>query len=138
MLVRTLMTAERAGVSRIGVPACLRAAAVEARIAANPRLSAAVAWLDRPAAEGGRPWGGGGGPPPLPPANVLLDPLSVRRLLAARDPGDGIALEESKGSFSPILLASPALSAAIWGRLVEGAPLGDGLGPRGGGGGGGR
>ena len=125
MLVRTLMTAERAGVSRIGVPACLRAAAVEARIAANPRLSAAVAWLDRLGAEGARRWSGG--PLLLLPANVLLDPLSVRRLLAARDPGDGIALEESKGSFSPILLASPALSAAIWDRLVEGAPLGDEL-----------
>ena len=125
MLVRTLMTAERAGVSRIGVPACLRDAAVEARIATNPRLSAAVAWLDRLDAEGARRWSGG--PLLLLPANVLLDPLSVRRLLAARDPGDGIALEESKGSFSPILLAPPALSAAIWDHLVQGAPLGDEL-----------
>ncbi|MBI3030926.1 MAG: CDP-alcohol phosphatidyltransferase family protein [Candidatus Rokubacteria bacterium] len=125
MLVRTLMTAERAGVSRIGVPGRLRDAAVEARIAANPGLGAAVAWLDRLDAEGARRWSGG--PLLLLPANVLLDPLSVRRLLAARDPGDGIALEESKGSLSPILLAPPALSAAVWDRLVEGAPLGDEL-----------
>ena len=47
MLVRTPLTAERASVSRIGVPACLRHAAVEARIAASPRLSAAVVWFDR-------------------------------------------------------------------------------------------
>src|SRR3990172_2915538 len=80
---------------------------------------------DRLDAEGARRWSGG--PLLLLPPNVLLDPLSVRRLLAARDPGDGIALEESKGSFSPILLAPPALSAAIWDRLVEGAPLGDEL-----------
>lgn len=125
MLVRTLLTAERAGVSRIGIPACLRDAAVEARIAASPHLSAAVAWLDRLDAEGARRWSGG--PLLLLPANVLLDPLSVGRLLAARDPGDGIALEESKGSLSPILLAPPALSAAVWDRLVEGAPLGDEL-----------
>ena len=125
MLVRTLMTAERASVSRIGVPACLRDAAVNAQIAANPRLSAAVAWLDRLDDEGARGWSGG--PLLLLPANVLLDPPSVHRLLAAHDPGDGIALEESKGSPSPILLAPPALSAAVWDRLVEGAPLGDEL-----------
>ena len=125
MLVRTLLTAERAGVSRIGVPACLREAAVEARIAASPGLRAAVVWLDRLDAVEARGWSGG--PLLLLPANVLLDPLSVRRLLAARDPGDGIALEESKGSLSPILLAPPVLTAAIWDRLVEGAPLGDEL-----------
>lgn len=125
MLVRTLLTAERAGASRIGMPALFRDRALEATIAANPRLRASVAWLDRLETEQTRKWNSG--PLLLLPANVLLDPLSVRRLLAERDPGDGIALEESKGSLSPILLTSPTLSAAVWDRLVEGTPLGDEL-----------
>ena len=98
MLIRTLLTAERAGVSRIGVPALFRDPAVEARIAANPRLRASVVWLDRLDAEEALQWQRGA---LLLPANVLLDPPSVRRLLAERDPGEGIALEESKGSLSP-------------------------------------
>ncbi len=125
MLVRTLLTAERGGVRQIGISACLRDPAAEARIAANPRLRASVVWLDRLRAEEALKWRRGA--LLLLPANVLLDPLSVRRLLAERDPGEGIALEESKGSLSPILLAPAALSAALWDRLVEGAPLGDEL-----------
>jgi phosphatidylglycerophosphate synthase len=125
MLVRTLLTAERAGVSRIGVPALFRDGALEARIAAHARLRAAVVWLDRLTAAQAREWSSG--PLLLLPANVLLDALSLRRLFAERDPGDGIALEESKGSLSPILLTPAALSAALWDRLVEGAPLGDEL-----------
>lgn len=125
MLVRTLLTAERAGVSRIGVPALFRDGALEARIAAHARLRAAVVWLDRLTAAQAREWSSGA--LLLLPANVLLDALSLRRLFAERDPGDGIALEESKGSLSPILLAPAALSAALWDRLVEGAPLGDEL-----------
>lgn len=125
MLVRTLLTAERAGVSRIGVPALFRDGALEARIAAHARLGAAVVWLDRLSSAQAGQWSSG--PLLLLPANVLLDPLSLRRLLTKRDPGDGVVLEESKGSLSPILLAPAALSAALWDRLVEGAPLGDEL-----------
>ncbi|MBI2152768.1 MAG: CDP-alcohol phosphatidyltransferase family protein [Candidatus Rokubacteria bacterium] len=125
MLVRTLLTGERGGVREIGVPASLRDAAVEGRIAANPRLRAAVVWLDRLSPAQARDWSSG--PLLLLPANVLLDPQSLRRLLAERDPGEGIALEESKGSLSPILLAPAALAAALWDRLVQGAPLGDDL-----------
>ena len=125
MLVRTLLTCERGGVRQIGVPACLRDAAVEDRIASNPQLAAAVVWLDRLAPAQARQWSAR--PLLLVPANVLLDPLSLRRLLAERDPGEGVALEESKGSPSPILLAPVALVAAVWDRLVAGEPLGDEL-----------
>ncbi len=125
MLVRTLLTCERAGIRQIGLPGLFRDPAAAATIAGNPRLRTTVVWLDGLVAQEARQWSGG--PLLLLPANVLVDPLSVRRLTAERDPGEGIALEESKGSPSPILLAPPALTAELWDLLVAGAPLGDEL-----------
>jgi phosphatidylglycerophosphate synthase len=125
LLLRTLLTAERAGVRQIALPPSLRDAGVEAAIAGDPRLRAAVVWLDRLGAEAALAWTRA--PLLLLPANVLLDPLSLRRLLAAPDPGEGIALEESKGSPWPILLAPGALAATLWPRLAAGSPLGDDL-----------
>ncbi len=125
MLLRTLMTLARAGVSRVGLPGLLREPTIEATISADWRLRDAVVWLDRLAPGEGAAWRAG--PLLLLPPNVLLDPPSLRKLLASREAGEGIALEESKGSPWPILLAPPALSAALWERLAEGAPLGDDL-----------
>jgi len=125
IILRTLMACQRAGIRWIGLPGALRDAAIEARIATERRLRIAVVWLDRLKAREGLTWTRG--PLLLLPANVLVDPLSLRRLLAAREPGWGIALEESKGSLWPILLAPPALTASLWNRLVEGVPLGEDL-----------
>lgn len=125
ILLRTLLTADRAGVGRIGLPALLRDRATEARIAADLRLRASVTWLDQLGPAEARAWSHG--PLLLLPANVLLDSTSLRRLLAERDPGGGVALEESKGSPWPILLAPPALSAPLWESLVAGTPLGEHL-----------
>ena len=125
MLLRTLMTLARAGVSRIGLPGLFRDPTIEAAISADTHLREAVAWLDRLNAREASEWSRG--PLLLLPPNVLLDPPSLRKLLAGRDPGEGIALEESKGSPWPILLAPSALSAALWERLAEGTPLGDDL-----------
>ncbi|MBI4588364.1 MAG: CDP-alcohol phosphatidyltransferase family protein [Candidatus Rokubacteria bacterium] len=125
MLLRTLMTAERAGVCQIALPALFRDQTIQAMIDAHSGLRTSVVWLDRLGTDAARTWSGGR--LLLLPPNVLLDPLSLRRLLEGRDPGGGIALEESKGSPWPILLAPPALSASLWERLVEGAALGEDL-----------
>ncbi len=125
MLLRTLMTAERAGVARIGLPALFRDQATQAVINAHARLRVAVVWLDRLSPQERATWGAGA--LLLLPPNVLLDPPSLWKLLARPDSEEGIALEESKGSPWPILLAPPALSAALWDRLVEGTPVGDDL-----------
>lgn len=125
MLVRTLLTCQRAGVRQVGLAAPFRDPALETLIDSDRRLRAVVVWLDRLPAGETRRWRRE--PLLLLPPNVLLDPPSLERLLAHRDPGEGIALEESKGSPWSILLAPPALVAAVWERLVAGAPLGEEL-----------
>lgn len=125
ILLRTLLTCQRGGLRWIGVPGALRDPVIEDQIAQHPRLRPAVVWLDRLDPNAGRGWHCR--PLLLLPANVLLDAGSLRRLLATGDLGGGIALEESKGSPWPILLAPSALVTALWERLVEGTPVGEEL-----------
>lgn len=121
LLFRTLMTLARAGIRRIGLPGVLR----DEKCELPPGLSSAIAWLDRLAPDERTAWTRNR--PLLLPVNVLLDPVSLGRLLSAPESPDGIALEESKGTLFPVLLPPGDLLTSLWDRLVAGAPLGDEL-----------
>jgi phosphatidylglycerophosphate synthase len=125
VLVRLLLAGQRAGLTRIGLPASLRHPTLAAELATDARLARLVVWLDRldPAARAA--WQAAA--LLLLPANVIIDPRSLQLLLASGPIDRPVALDESKGGAGPVLLAPPALGARLWSRLMAGAPLGDEL-----------
>lgn len=125
ILFRTLMTLVRAGIRRIGLPGSLRRDASDLQLRSDDRLRSVIVWLDRLPREERIPWTNH--PLLLVPVNVLLDPSSVGKVLNAPNSPDGTALEESKGTLSPVLLAPPNLVTSLWDRLALGVPLGEEL-----------
>jgi hypothetical protein len=125
VLFRTLMTLVRGGINRIGLPGVLRDGRSDHLVRGERRLQSVIVWLDRLAPDERAAWTSAS--LPLIPVNVLLDPISLGRLLDAPESAGGIALEESKGTLSPVLLAPPDLLASLWDRLAAGDPLGEEL-----------
>jgi phosphatidylglycerophosphate synthase len=125
VLGRLLLVGQRAGLTRIGLPASLRRPTLTRELATDSRLARVVVWLDRLDPAAAAAWRAA--PLLLLPANVVIDPRTVQILLTPGPVDHPVALDESKGSLGPVLLAPPALAARLWPRLTAGAPLGDEL-----------
>lgn len=119
VLLRVLMTAARAGVSQIGLPRVLAAEPVLSQIRRYPDLARAVFSLDVRAL--------GTGPLLLLPADAVVDPGSVTKLVEAGRNGIPVALEESKGTPAPALVIAAGQARTLSDRLVAGAPIGEEL-----------
>ncbi|MBI4561864.1 MAG: CDP-alcohol phosphatidyltransferase family protein [Candidatus Rokubacteria bacterium] len=119
VLLRMLMTAVRAGVSEIGLPRILGDAAVLSQARRHPHLAPAVFSLE------GRTLGSD--PLLLLPADGVLDPGGLRKLLEAGRSGIPAALEESKGSPAPVVVITAEQAHALSERLVAGVPIGEEL-----------
>ena len=114
---RVLVSAVRAGVRRVGVPAALRSPDFEAALATSPRARAVVAWLDTPNALSD-------GPTLLLPAAALVPSRDLARLREAKP---GAVLSESLSADAPVISADAGLLEQVHEPLVAGAPLGDTL-----------
>jgi phosphatidylglycerophosphate synthase len=117
LVVRTLIAAIRAGISRVGVPSSLRLPAVEAARQASAELARPIVWLTPETP----PWLGE--PVLLLPATTLVDPSSLRTLLAAPSAAGANVLDESKGA-APVAVVGPEVVAGLWTRLASGERLG--------------
>jgi phosphatidylglycerophosphate synthase len=122
LALRAMVAAARAGAALVGVPARLRTPDLERRIARVRGLAAVVRWIE--AGDPTPPPPVAGGPCLLVPAAALVDPGSVRALLALPAEGSGAALAESVGTRAPVLVATPDLVASLWPRLAGGEPVG--------------
>ena len=100
IVFRALMTALRAGVTRIGVPARLRSALGESPVD-DAAARASIEWLD----PGTDAWVDA--PTLLLPAVALLEPRTIGALLAAASEATPVVLEESKGAAVPVVVAPP-------------------------------
>lgn len=125
VLFRVLMTLARVGIHRIGLPGALREGKSELMLLGDARLASAIVWLDHLSPDERAVWTES--PALLIPVNVLLDAISLKRLLNAPSAADGAGLEESKGTPFPVLLAPPDLLVSTWDRLAAGHPLGEEL-----------
>lgn len=114
---RALVSAMRAGCTRVGVPGALRGSAVEDAIAATPSARAATFWLDPDAA---RPQGA----VLLAPAAALVAFPAIARVLESPTT---TLLAESRDSGAPLVGASPRLVERLWSDIAGGAPLADAL-----------
>ncbi len=122
IFLRVLKAAERAGIRVIGLPGVLRGEADERELGS---VNAELLWLDRFSLEEKAAFTAA--PALLLPANVLLSQARVRSLIEAGGSGDGAALDELKGSPTPVLAAPPGLVAGLWELIEKGLPLGEEL-----------
>jgi phosphatidylglycerophosphate synthase len=111
---RVVMTAVRAGIARVGVPATLRNTPVEAAIARTPSARRAVYWLDD------------GAPVPdramLIPAAAFATRPAMTAMRAAPAPA---VLAGSREDHAPMIVVGGPLLASLWPALARGEPLGD-------------
>ena len=113
---RAILSAVRAGVHRIALPAGFRGTPVEAAVAASPAARRTVVWLDDQTLVCE--------PTLLLPATTLTPASAIARLLAA---GPGAVLAESRDAGAPAVVADALLLSAAGAALVAGTPLGDAL-----------
>lgn len=123
--LRSLLAAARAGVRRFILPAALRTVALEARLAQDRRLGAAIRWADRlDEAERCRLQED---PVLFLPADGLFEPELIQALLAAPPPHGGGVIPLNGGDTIPVLLADAILAAPLWPLAASGAPIRDAL-----------
>jgi len=119
VLLRMLITAARTGVSEIGLPHVLADESVLSQIHRCPRLARVVFLLERPAF--------GSAPLLLLPAQGVVDPASLRKLVEAGEAGGAAALEESNGSPAPVAVVTAQQVQPLQEKLVAGVPIGEEL-----------
>lgn len=117
IVFRAIVAAIRAGARRVGVPAVLRSAALDAALATSPSAREALVWLDTAGALAAEPT-------LLLPAAALAPAPALGRLLQAPS---GRVLAESQSSAAPALTVDASLLAVLHPTLIAGAPLGDAL-----------
>ncbi len=111
---RAILTAVRAGIGAVLVPARLRSPALDATLVATPRAHAAVTWVTDAA-------GLAPGPVLLLPATLVVPATALAALLRE---GAGAALADSLASGAPLLADDGRLAAGLAGELAAGAPVG--------------
>src|SRR5262245_7524686 len=112
-----VVAALRAGVEIVNVPAKWRDTPLGHAIGASPRASRGVQWLE-PAAPGPI------GPLLWLPATLLVPTTAIARLAGAAPVA---AVGEPDTDPAPVVVGDTALTRSLWGELLSGAPLGDGL-----------
>ncbi|MFQ5897472.1 MAG: CDP-alcohol phosphatidyltransferase family protein [Candidatus Methylomirabilia bacterium] len=122
VLLRAVMAAVSAGARRVGLPRALADDLLLGRIQRHPLLAARVVSLE---ADPDRT--PGAGPFLLLPANAVVESRSLRALLQAAERGAAVALEESKGGPSPVLVVSGEQARRLWAPLSAGRPVGEEL-----------